>query len=98
VLSQLSAFVQAGSHLNASSCAGVPSLRSLLKEQSWVELVDGEASKSYWKALETFVHQQWRETVVYPKREHIFRALNSVPLDKVQVVILGQVWDSSGPT
>lgn len=35
--------------------------------------------------------QQWASARVFPKQEHVFRALNAVPVADVRVVILGQV-------
>jgi uracil DNA glycosylase len=60
-------------------------------EPSWSPLVDAEASKSYWKKLETFVQQQWQTVKVFPSKQNIFRSINTVPFDAVRVVILGQV-------
>ena len=62
-----------------------------MRESSWAALADAEASKPYWASLETFVQREWIGATVYPPREHVFRALNSVPLGDVRVVIVGQV-------
>ena len=75
----------------AAAPCGQPSLASLVSEPTWQPLVAQEASKQYWQALEDFVQREWQRVKVYPDKQHIFRALNSVPLDQVKVVILGQV-------
>ena len=62
-----------------------------MTEPSWAPLVDGEAAKAYWRALESFVQQQWRTAKVFPAKENVFRALNTAPVSGVKVVILGQV-------
>ena len=66
-------------------------LSHLLLEESWAPLMKRESSQLYWRSLESFMQQQWRTKQVFPQQQHIFRALNSLPLDKVRVVILGQV-------
>lgn len=72
--------------------AGSPApLASLLTEASWQPLLNAEAQKSYWKALQVFVDAERQSKQVFPPPEHTFRALNSVPLCEVRVVILGQV-------
>lgn len=57
----------------------------------WARVLSPEFSKAYWGEIEKFLRAQSAANVsVFPKREHIFRALDLCPFDQVRVVILGQ--------
>ncbi len=60
-------------------------------DKKWRVILKGEFKKPYMKQLKSFLQQE-RDSgaVVYPKGADIFNALNSTPLDKVKVVIIGQ--------
>ena len=68
----------------------VPALADLLIESTWQEALRGEFSKPYFRDLERFVQSAWNSSMVFPPKDCVFRAYNSVPLDRVRVVILGQ--------
>lgn len=59
-------------------------------EASWKELLKDEFDKSYFVDLAKFVKGEYQNGTVYPPPKFIFNALDSVPVDKVKVVILGQ--------
>lgn len=59
-------------------------------ESSWKKLLQEEFNKPYFKALSEYVHQEYKNGAVYPPAKLIFNALDSLPVDKVKVVILGQ--------
>lgn len=59
-------------------------------ESSWKKLLEQEFTKPYFKKLSEFVHQEYQNGTVYPPPKFIFNALDSLPVDKVKVVILGQ--------
>ena len=59
-------------------------------EESWKAPLQTEFEKPYMQALKQFLRQEKKSHVVYPKGAEIFNALNTTPLDKVKVVILGQ--------
>ncbi len=59
-------------------------------EQSWKDLLSDEFDKEYFKNLTSFVRQEYIDSTVYPPAKFIFNALDSTPVDKVKVVILGQ--------
>lgn len=59
-------------------------------EASWKELLKDEFDKSYFVDLTKFVKGEYQNGTVYPPPKFIFNALDSVPVDKVKVVILGQ--------
>mmetsp|Transcript_23320 Transcript_23320/g.64437 ORF Transcript_23320/g.64437 Transcript_23320/m.64437 type:complete len:337 (+) Transcript_23320:572-1582(+) len=66
-------------------------LGSLLLDDSWKRALAGEMGKAYFKSLQEFLHKEWAGSLpIYPPPEMVFRALNSCPLDKVRVVIIGQ--------
>lgn len=59
-------------------------------EKTWKKLLAGEFEKPYFKELAEFVRSEYKSATVYPPPRFIFNALDSVPVDKVKVVILGQ--------
>jgi uracil-DNA glycosylase len=69
----------------------VPYLKDLMIEQSWKDALASEFEKPYFKHLEEFVRSEWCSgNLVFPPKDSVFRAYNSVPLNDVKVVILGQ--------
>ena len=66
-------------------------MQVLLTEPSWQEALVDEWNKSYMQALEAFLKREEAEgRMILPPKEHRFEALNTTPLHKVKVVILGQ--------
>jgi len=60
-------------------------------EASWLYFLQDEFNKSYMKNLKTFLIEEKRKgKTILPKASLWFNALNSTPLNKVKVVILGQ--------
>ncbi len=59
-------------------------------EKSWKELLKEEFTKQYFTDLTNFVRREYQSTVVYPPPKFIFNALDSVPVNEVKVIILGQ--------
>lgn len=59
-------------------------------ESSWRELLKDEFDKPYFLELASFVKQEYQKGKVFPPGKYIFNALDSLPADKVKVVILGQ--------
>lgn len=59
-------------------------------EKTWKKLLQDEFTQSYFKTLSEFVHNEYKTNTVYPPPKFIFNALDSLPVDKVKVVILGQ--------
>jgi len=59
-------------------------------EKSWKKLLKDEFTKPYFVTLSEFVHDEYKKSTVYPPAKFIFNALDSLPVDKVKVVILGQ--------
>ena len=56
----------------------------------WLDEIQGEFKKPYYKALYQFVRDEYSKTVIYPPADDIFNAMHFTPLSKVKVVILGQ--------
>lgn len=56
----------------------------------WLEAVNSEFRKPYYKELYNFVKEEYSSTVVYPPADDIFNALHLTPLSEVKVLILGQ--------
>lgn len=59
-------------------------------ETSWKQLLQDEFDQPYFKTLTDFVKKEYLTTIVYPPPKFIFNTLDSVPVEKVKVVILGQ--------
>lgn len=67
------------------------SLEKLLKNESWKSVLKSEFEQNYFVALEKFLRQEYKKNkTIYPDSSEIFNALNSLDLNKVKVVILGQ--------
>jgi len=59
--------------------------------KSWKNLLYQETRKDYYRAILERVHRERKSgDMIYPKQEDIFNAFRLTPLDKVQVVIIGQ--------
>lgn len=56
----------------------------------WLEAINNEFKKPYYKELYNFVKEEYSKTVVYPPADDIFNAFHFTPLSKVKVLILGQ--------
>ncbi len=56
----------------------------------WLEKLNPEFHKDYYKKLYEFVKAEYSRVPVYPASEDLFNALHLTPLSKVKVVILGQ--------
>lgn len=59
-------------------------------DNDWLEPLQGEFKKPYYKALYKKIMEEYRSTAVYPPADDIFNAFHFTPLSKVKVVILGQ--------
>jgi uracil-DNA glycosylase len=60
-------------------------------DKSWVDALLPELDKEYMQSLEIFLRtEKDKGKVIFPHSSLWFNALNSTPLDKVKVVILGQ--------
>lgn len=60
-------------------------------EEGWRKLLLDEFSKPYMHTLREYLQQRKKAgATIYPCGNEYFNALNSTPLDKVKVVILGQ--------
>ncbi len=59
-------------------------------ENDWLEYVQDEFKKPYYKQLYQFVRQEYDTHVIYPPADDIFNAFHLTPLSEVKVLILGQ--------
>lgn len=60
-------------------------------EGSWKQRLHPEFDKSYMQSLKAFLLSEKKKgRTIYPPSDECFNALNSLPFDKVKVVILGQ--------
>lgn len=56
----------------------------------WLDCIQDEFKKPYYKDLYQFVKKEYNTHVIYPPAEDIFNAFHFTPLSKVKVLILGQ--------
>lgn len=59
-------------------------------DNDWLEVLEGEFRKPYYRELYRFVLQEYQTTQVFPPADDIFNAFHLTPLSEVKVVILGQ--------
>lgn len=59
-------------------------------QNDWLDAIQGEFSKDYYKELYQFVKEEYSKTKVYPPADDIFNAFHFTPLSEVKVLILGQ--------
>lgn len=57
---------------------------------SWDQILKDEVEKPYFKKLCQFLHQEYENYTIYPRKTQVFRALYSTPYEDVNVLILGQ--------
>lgn len=57
--------------------------------ESWKEFLDSEFEKPYFKELADFLHDEYENKTIFPKKTQVFRAFTT-DLNQVSVVILGQ--------
>ena len=65
--------------------------KSIPLEKSWLVHLKDEFEKPYMKTLKSFLEEEKKaKKIILPDESLWFNALNSTPLEKVKVVILGQ--------
>ena len=64
-------------------------INSIISEK-WKKILHSEFSKDYFKNLNNFLIEEYKNYTVYPKKEHIFAAINKTVFEKVKIVIIGQ--------
>ena len=58
--------------------------------KGWDELLAEEFSKDYYRELENFLDDEYKNYIIHPDRENIFAALKGASLAEIKVVIFGQ--------
>lgn len=59
-------------------------------ENDWLQELEPEFHKPYYKELYKFVRAEYSSTQIFPPADDIFNAFHFTPLSEVKVVILGQ--------
>lgn len=54
------------------------------------EIIEDESKKEYFKELQSFVDEEYKNKTVFPERKNIYASLENTPFDKIKVVIIGQ--------
>lgn len=57
--------------------------------ESWRPFLNNEFNKPYFKELASFLHDEYKNKTIFPRKELVFRAFTT-DLNEVKVVILGQ--------
>ena len=63
---------------------------TLTLPNDWKQLLEEEIKQPYFFELEAFLEDEYQKQTIYPKKEHIFAALETTAFKDTQVVILGQ--------
>jgi uracil-DNA glycosylase len=65
--------------------------RDIKLEEQWLAHLKGEFDQPYMTELSAFLRaEKAAGKIIYPAGDNIFAAMNTTPLDKVKVVIIGQ--------
>ena len=56
-------------------------------QNDWLDAIQPEFSKPYYKELFEFVKDEYSKTVVYPPADDIFNAFHFTPLSSVKVIM-----------
>jgi uracil-DNA glycosylase len=64
-------------------------IKDLLPE-SWKKVLAEEFEKPYFKKLEAFLENEFKQEIIYPKRADIFNAFHRTAFQDVKVLLLGQ--------
>ncbi|MDD2697868.1 MAG: uracil-DNA glycosylase [Arcobacteraceae bacterium] len=56
----------------------------------WLEVIEAEKEKEYYKKLKEIIDERYKTTKVYPAKENIFHAFSLCKYENLKVVILGQ--------
>ena len=59
-------------------------------EKTWLNLLDKEIDKKYFKDLIYYVKNQYNSKICYPNEKLIFSAFNNCSIENLKVVIIGQ--------
>ena len=74
-----------------AASTGLENSSSVSEVPSWKDVLAEERQHEYFQKLLRFVESERRQgRRIYPSNENIFNAIASTPLEKVQVVIVGQ--------
>lgn len=58
--------------------------------KSWEELIKQESKQDYYIKLMEYIDKEYKSKEIYPTKENIFASMNSLKVENVKVVILGQ--------
>lgn len=61
-----------------------------MEHSDWYQLIKERLPDGYFAKINQFITQSYRQTLCYPKRENIFKALQLTSYKETKVVILGQ--------
>ena len=59
-------------------------------ENSWDSFFEEETRKDYYQELRKFLIHEYNTKQIYPPMDKIFSIFKEVPMEKIEVVILGQ--------
>ena len=57
---------------------------------TWIELFNEEKIKRCLQKIKPELEKEYREQIIYPKKENLFNAFKFTPFEEIKVVILGQ--------
>ena len=57
---------------------------------SWEKIIEDEKQKPYYQKLEKEIDERYKNSIVFPEKQNIFKAFTLAPIENLKVVILGQ--------
>lgn len=58
--------------------------------KNWYNMLSNEFNKDEFKSFQNWLNEEYERYTIYPNPKNVFNALNLVPFDRVNVVIIGQ--------
>lgn len=57
---------------------------------TWKDIIENEQQKPYYGKLKEEIDKRYKNSIVFPEKQNIFKAFSLTPIDNLKVVILGQ--------
>lgn len=62
----------------------------MIMSNDWSRAIGEEFQKPYYKQLNQFIEDEYKNEIIYPPEEDVFNAFEFTPLSEVKVMLLGQ--------
>jgi len=65
-------------------------LKDLISSSAWRDMIFSALDSSHVEKLEKYLQLEYRDYEIYPAQSDIFKAINTLEIDRVKCIILGQ--------